>query len=145
MVEKQMPSTWRLKKKTGILKSVNVASQWAGKAECSEKSLRTKARVLLSPEKFIWVFRMWKLDLTHSWEGGQACLYPNLLRQQGVYCLFLRFSIFHSSFPLGLWWLFSCQHIPECIFMYRTTEAAKIPVLSSVFQKWGCLPYFIYF
>lgn len=36
---------------------MNVASQWTGKAECSEKALRRKAWVLLLPEKFIRVFR----------------------------------------------------------------------------------------
>lgn len=118
MVGEEMPSTWRLTTKTGILKSMNVASQWTGKAECSEKSLRRRARVLLLPEKFIRVFRMSKLDMTHSWEGGQGCLYPNLLCQQEVNYLFLRFSSFHSNCPLGLWWLSSCQHIPECMFMY---------------------------
>lgn len=83
-VGKEMPSTCQLKKKTRIFKSMNVASRWTGKAECSGKWLRRKARVLLLPEKFIRVFRMWKLDMTHSWEGGQGCLYPNLLCQQEV-------------------------------------------------------------
>lgn len=99
------------------------------------------------------VSTMWKLNMTHSWEGGQRCLYPDLQLNYVSKKFNISFVDLVTSI-LVVCWGFSgflqakacqCVYSFKCFHFSWTTEIGKIPMLSSFLQKGGCPLYFIFF
>lgn len=112
------------KKETGVLKAWILPRDEQEKKNAMGSHLEQNHGTYCYQKINFRVFRMWKFCMTHSWEGGQGCLFPDL--QLDYVSKMFNISFLDLVIPMSTW-LSSSQHISMCIFMQwkRLQKPAK--------------------